>query len=54
MPFTPGLVPNIRLDQFPDEADNQPAEITVEIVEDGADQPKFDKDGNILEIEHAD
>lgn len=50
---TPGLFPNIRLDQPTDET-GQSADVVVEIIEDGADKPVFDKDGNILEIKHAD
>lgn len=55
MSFTPGLVPNIRLDQLNDnEPDASPVDVTVDIVEQGKDKPKFDDSGNIIEIEHAD
>ena len=53
MALTPGLVPNIRLDQPEDDVYND-GDINVEVIEDGGDQPEYDKDGNILEIKHAD
>jgi len=53
MPMTPGLVPNIR-QVAPDEETFAPAEVEVEIVEDGADLPEFDTNGNVIEIKHAD
>lgn len=53
MSLVPGLVPNIRLDQQePD--DIGAADVEVEIVEGGEDQPTLDSDGNILEIKHPD
>ena len=53
MSLVPGLVPNIRLDQQePD--DIGAADVEVEIVDDGEDQPTLDSDGNILEIKHPD
>ena len=55
MSLTPGLMPNLRLDQQDglgsDQADN---DVIVEIVEDGGDQPQFDTDGNVVEIKHSD
>jgi hypothetical protein len=53
MALTPGLVPNIRLDQPEDDVYND-GDVNVEVIEDGGDQPEYDKDGNILEIKHAD
>ena len=53
MSLVPGLVPNIRLDQQePD--DIGAADVEVEIIDDGEDQPTLDSDGNILEIKHPD
>jgi hypothetical protein len=53
MPMTPGLVPNIR-QVAPDEEEFSPADVELEIVEDGGDTPEFDTNGNIIEIKHAD
>lgn len=54
MPLVPGLTPNIRL-EAPEEAvsmDHQ--DVTVEDADDGADVPKFQHDGSVIEIEHPD
>jgi hypothetical protein len=51
--MTPGLMPNIRQPAPEEEAmgDNN---VIVEIIDDAKDTAKTDKDGAILEIEHAD
>lgn len=46
--------PNLRLASPEAEAANDGAEVQVEIVEDGPDQPVLDQDGAILEIRHGD
>jgi len=53
MPMTPGLVPNLRLD---DQEKQQPAlpDILIEMLGDDPDKPKMDQKGNVLEIEHGD
>lgn len=51
MPATPGLVPNIRLDQPTDE--EIPAEGAIVEIVDG-DDDSADQKGNLLEIEHPD
>lgn len=53
MPMTPGLVPNLRLD---DQDEQQPAlpDILIEMLGDDPDKPKMDEKGNVLEIEHGD
>ena len=52
MPMTPGLAPNLRLN------DDQPAlvapDIILEMVGDAPDNPILDQKGNVLEIEHGD
>ena len=52
MPMTPGLVPNLRLN------DEEPAiatpDIMIEMVGDAPDNPILDQKGNVLEIEHGD
>ena len=54
MPMTPGLVPNIRLNA-PQQADQpDPAEVIVEMADEGGDVPEFDQNGAILKIEHDD
>jgi len=55
MALTPGLSPNIRLqdEQQPPQALGG-ADITVEMEEDGVDQPEMDIKGNVLRIEHPD
>ena len=53
MPMTPGLMGNIR--QAPPEEENLgDGDVVVEIIDDGHDTEKADKDGAILEIEHSD
>ena len=53
MPMTPGLVPNLRLD---DQEEQMPAlpDILIEMLGDDPDKPKMDQKGNVLEIEHGD
>ena len=53
MPMTPGLVPNLRLD---DQDEQQPPlpDILIEMLGDDPDKPKMDEKGNVLEIEHGD
>jgi hypothetical protein len=54
MPMTPGLMGNIR-QPAPEEGAIPPGGDTViEIMDDGQDTPTIDKDGAILEIQHAD
>ncbi|CAB5219886.1 hypothetical protein UFOVP231_7 [uncultured Caudovirales phage] len=53
MPMTPGLMPNIRL-PGPEEEPLADGDVIVEIVDDGEDKTKTDKDGAVLEIEHPD
>ena len=54
MPLTPGLVPNIRQvsPELPDQPD--PADVIVEMADEGVDTPDIDESGNILRIEHGD
>ena len=56
MALTPGLVPNIRLDQ--DQPDQSPIDsqetIVVMDADQDADQPDVDIDGNVLRIDHGD
>jgi hypothetical protein len=51
--MTPGLVPNLRLD---DQDEQQPPlpDILIEMLGDDPDKPKMDERGNVLEIEHGD
>ena len=53
MPLTPGLAANIRqvpgLTEEPD-----PADVVVEMAEEGGDMPDIDDAGNIVRIEHGD
>ena len=54
MPMTPGLMGNIR-QPAPEEGAIPPGgDTVVEIMDDGQDTPTVDKDGAILEIQHAD
>ena len=53
MPMTPGLMGNIR-QAPPEEEVLSDGDAIIEIIEDGQDTEKADKDGAILEIEHAD
>ena len=53
MPMTPGLMGNIR-QAPPEEEALSDGDAIIEIIEDGQDTEKADKDGAILEIEHAD
>jgi len=56
MALTPGLVPNLRLDQ--DEPENTLGEgqdtIVIMDADEGADLPELDADGNVLRIDHGD
>jgi len=53
MPMTPGLMPNIR-QPAPEEEAMGDSDVIVEIIDDAKDTAKTDKNGAILEIEHAD
>jgi hypothetical protein len=53
MPMTPGLVPNLRLDDQEEQAPALP-DILIEMLGDDPDKPKMDQKGNVLEIEHGD
>ena len=53
MPMMPGLSPSIR-QPAPEEEPLAADGIEIEIVDDGQDTEKFDKNGAILEIEHPD
>ena len=53
MPMTPGLVPNLRLEDQEEPALDLP-EILIEMLGDEPDLPKMDQKGNVLEIEHGD
>ena len=55
MALTPGLNPNLRLDQDQDQA--APVEgmdVIVEMADENEDMPEMDIEGNILRIEHPD
>lgn len=54
MPMTPGLVPNIRQIVPDNDEEAAPMDVAVEIVDDDADRPEFDENGNVIEIEHSD
>jgi len=56
MALTPGLVPNIRLDQDQPEPIANDGQDTIVIMDadDAADQPEMDLDGNVLRIDHGD
>jgi hypothetical protein len=51
--MTPGLVPNLRLDDQEEQAPALP-EILIEMLGEDPDKPKMDQKGNVLEIEHGD
>jgi len=53
MPMTPGLVPNLRLDDQEEQAPALP-DILIEMLGEDPDKPKMDQKGNVLEIEHGD
>lgn len=53
MPMTPGLVPNLRLDDQEEQAPALP-DILIELLGEDPDKPKLDQKGNVLEIEHGD
>ena len=55
MALTPGLNPNLLLDQDQDQA--APVEgmdVIVEMADENEDMPEMDIEGNILRIEHPD
>ena len=56
MALTPGLVPNIRLDQEPQDQPFGEGQETIVVMDadDAADQPEMDIDGNVLRIDHGD
>jgi len=51
--MTPGLVPNLRLDDQEEQAPALP-DILIEMLGEDPDKPKMDQKGNVLEIEHGD
>jgi hypothetical protein len=51
--MTPGLVPNLRLDDQEEQAPALP-DILIELLGEDPDKPKLDQKGNVLEIEHGD
>jgi len=51
--MTPGLVPNLRLDDQEEQAPALP-DILIEMLGEDPDKPKLDQKGNVLEIEHGD
>ena len=53
MPMTPGLVPNLRLNDQEEQAPALP-DILIEMLGEDPDKPKMDQKGNVLEIEHGD
>ena len=53
MPMTPGLMPSIR-QPAPEEEPLAADGMMIEIIDDGQDTEKFDKNGAVLEIEHPD
>ena len=54
MPMTPGLMGNIRQPAPEEGAIPLGGDTIIEIMDDGQDNPTIDKDGAILEIQHAD
>lgn len=56
MALTPGLVPNIRLDQDQPEENLGEGQDTIVVMEtnDDADSPELDSLGNVLRIDHGD
>lgn len=56
MAITPGLSPNIRLDDAAQQQANPLGnmDIIVEMAQDGGDIPEIDEKGNVLRIEHDD
>lgn len=56
MALTPGLVPNIRLDQDQQDDPLNEGQDTVVVMDadDDADQPELDATGNVLRIDHGD
>ena len=54
MPMVPGLMPNIRQPQPDADPSLDSSEIIIEMVDDQADKPELDMNGNVLKIEHAD
>jgi hypothetical protein len=56
MAFTPGLVPNLRLDQDQQDDPLNEGQDTVVVMDadDDADQPELDATGNVLRIDHGD
>ena len=54
MPLVPGLNPAIRLEAPEEAVSMQHQDVTVENEDEGADVPKFQHDGSVIEIEHPD
>lgn len=54
MSMTPGLMPNIRLDNPEPDAVIDPTEVIIEYVDDGEERRELDTKGNVLSIEHGD
>ena len=54
MPLTPGLAPNIRLEEPEPDALPPGEEVVIEDAPEGVDVPHLDDKGAILQIEHPD
>ena len=54
MPLTPGLAPNIRLEEPAPDALPPGEEVVIEETPEGVDVPRLDDKGAILQIEHPD
>jgi len=56
MALTPGLVPNIRLDQDQQDDPLNEGQDTVVVMDadDDSDLPELDANGNVLRIDHGD
>ena len=54
MPLTPGLAPNIRLEEPEPDALPPGEEVVIEDAPEGVDVPHLDERGAILQIEHPD
>lgn len=56
MALTPGLVPNLRLDQDQQDDPSNEGQDTVVVMDadDDVDQPELDASGNVLRIDHGD
>jgi len=54
MALVPGLMPTLRQVAPEEPAQPDPADVIVEMAEEGADMPEIDDSGNIVKIEHGD